>query len=57
MNYFSFGGEGGGTTILYFSNKIKVLKNMNSRNIPRSPVVKTARFHCRGHGFNPWPGN
>lgn len=20
---------------------------MNSRNIPRSPVIKTARFHCR----------
>ena len=24
---------------------------------PGGPVVKTLRFHCRGHGFNPWSGN
>ena len=26
-------------------------------DFPGSPVVKTLRFHCRGHGFDPWPGN
>ena len=26
-------------------------------DIPRGPVVKTPPFHCRGHGFDPWPGN
>ena len=27
------------------------------RELPGSPVVKTLRFHCQGHGFNPWSGN
>ena len=24
---------------------------------PGGPVVRTPRFHCRGHGFDPWSGN
>ena len=24
------------------------------QDFPGSPVVKTLRFHCRGHGFDPW---
>ena len=27
------------------------------RNFPGDPVVKTPRFHCRGHGFDPWWAN
>ena len=27
------------------------------RNFPDSPMVRTLCFHCRGPGFNPWPGN
>ena len=27
------------------------------RELPGGPVVKTPRFHCRGHGFDPWSGN
>ena len=27
------------------------------RDFPGGPVVKTLRFHCRGHGFYPWLGN
>ena len=26
-------------------------------NSTGGPVVKTASFHCRGLGFNPWSGN
>ena len=26
-------------------------------DFPGSPVVKTLRFHCRVHGFDPWWGN
>ena len=26
-------------------------------DFPGGPVVKTLRFHCGGHGFNPWSGN
>ena len=25
-------------------------------DFPGSPVVKTPCFHCRGLGFDPWPG-
>ena len=24
---------------------------------PGGPVVRALRFHCRGHGFDPWSGN
>ena len=24
---------------------------------PGSPVVRAPRFHCWGHGFDPWSGN
>ena len=27
------------------------------RDFPGGPVVKTALFPCRGHGFDPWSGN
>ena len=26
-------------------------------NFPGGPVVKTARFQCRGHDFDPWMVN
>ena len=26
------------------------------QDCPGGPVVKTPRFHCRGHGFDPWLG-
>ena len=26
-------------------------------DFPGGPEVKTPRFHCRGHGFDPWLGN
>ena len=29
----------------------------NYGKVPGSPVVKTPRFHCRGHGFDPWSEN
>ena len=25
--------------------------------LPCGPVVKTLRFHCKGHRFDPWLGN
>ena len=27
------------------------------REFPGGPVVRTLRFHCQRHGFNPWSGN
>ena len=35
----------------------QVLKHCVSRDFPDWPVVRTPRFHCRGHLFNPWLGN
>ena len=26
-------------------------------HFPGGLALKTLRFHCRGHGFNPWSGN
>ena len=26
-------------------------------DFPGGPVVGTLRFHCKGHGFDPWSGN
>ena len=26
------------------------------KDFPGGPMVKTCRFHCREHGFNPWLG-
>ena len=39
---------------------IELLLNIKSIKIldfPGSPVAKTPRFQCRGHGFDPWSGN
>ena len=36
-------------------NALKKMKQ--GQEFPGSPVVKTLRFHCRAHGFNPWLGN
>ena len=41
---------------------VKKVKNVcesevHLRDSPGGPVVKTPHFHCRGHGFDPWPGN
>ena len=33
------------------------LKDVNNRDFPGSPVVRTLCFHCRGHRFNPCLGN
>ena len=30
---------------------------MGDRDFSGGPEVKTPRFHCRWHGFNPWLGN
>ena len=29
---------------------------MQLRDFPGGPVVKTLHFHCRGCGFDPWSG-
>ena len=33
------------------------VKQTLTGDFPGSPVVKTPRFHCREHGFDPWLGN
>ena len=35
-------------------NMAQFLKKWKYRDFPGGPVVKTPRFHCRGHRFNPW---
>ena len=32
-------------------------KIMETGYFPGGPVVKTLRFPCRGHGFDPWSRN
>ena len=34
-----------------------LIKMRQERDFPGGPVVKTSRFRCRGHGFDPWLGN
>ena len=29
----------------------------DDRDFPGSPAIKTLRFRCRGHEFDPWSGN
>ena len=33
------------------------VKTPKRREFPGGPVVRALRFHCRGHGFDPWLGN
>ena len=33
------------------------LKEIIRGDFPGGPVVKTPRFQCKGHGFNPLSGN
>ena len=42
-------------TLLYIS--FICHQNKITRELPGSPVVRTPHFHCRGPGFNSWPGN
>ena len=35
---------------------IIIFKDLKILDFPGGPVVKTLRFHCRGHGFDPWSG-
>ena len=37
-------------------NKTAISSEMSFRGFPGGPVVRTLRFHCRGHGFKPWSG-
>ena len=37
--------------------KIRELQEMSIEDFPGGPVVKTLRFHCRGHGFDHWSEN
>ena len=36
---------------------LEVVIQSEVRDFPGGPVVKALRFHCRGHGFDPWSGN
>ena len=40
-----------------FSRQSSSIERTYVWDFPRGPVVKTSRFHCKGHGFNPWSGN
>ena len=45
--------SGVGTLII----RTVLIKTICYRDFPGGPVVKTPSFHCRGHRFDPWPGN
>lgn len=36
---------------------LKAVKVRQTREFPDSLGARTPRFHCQGHGFNPWLGN
>ena len=38
-------------------NSGEVESELHCRDFPGGAVVRTPRFHCRGHGFDPWSGN
>ena len=47
-------------TINFVNSRSTVIhrgKGTSSWDFPGGPVVRTSRFHCRGHGFDPWLGN
>ena len=33
------------------------LRRFSCADFPGGSVVRTPRYHCRGHRFNPWLGN
>ena len=47
----------------YLEHRLKVfgsaraIKGRDEGDFPIGPMVKTLRFHCREHGFDPWLGN
>ena len=46
-----------GTRVSLSKGLGKDVKLKISRDFPGGPVIKTPRFHCRGHRFDPWSGN
>ena len=43
--------------ILCYSNSFRyATKVWFVSDLPGGPMIKTPRFHCRGHGFDPWSG-
>ena len=42
---------------MYTVSERSWLQNLQTRDFPDSPVVKTLCFHFKEHGFNPWSGN
>ena len=49
--FFGYISSGKGNKI-----KNKRMRLHQCRDLPGNPVVKTPRFHCRGHRFDPWSG-
>ena len=51
----------GGFKGKHAESSVSVLRPLHSKkwdwDFPGRPVVKTLRFHCRAHGFDPWSGN
>ena len=50
-------GVAGRTSVSEEASEENVLLKTHSSKFPAGPVVRTARFHCRGHRFDPWSGN
>ena len=42
---------------IYLKKMKTLIQKGTCRDFPGGPVVKTLRFPCRGHGFDPWWGN
>lgn len=43
--------------VSYCSSQTDPVKIAQVGDFPNGPVLKMPSFHCRGHGFCPWPGN
>lgn len=50
-------GVAGRTSVSEEASEEKALLKTYSSKFPGGPVVRTARFHCRGHRLNSWLGN
>ena len=46
-----------GNAVFWVNSLFDHSRRVNCWGFPDGPVVRTPRFHCSGHRFDPWSGN